>query len=170
MSCGLIGMYWAKCKQSNFHKVSQLYIYVCFCLKVIMPWPSLPTGGHSHVIFMGDLGGVLSHLCYINKYIMLIMNDLWFHSYYVIYYEKFRKVMQRTEKVATLYKRLYLLEPLRKLRLPLDGSKCHLFHFLIIHTPKALQHGMIQPITAAMLERFQNLNKTSLPNHSYQSM
>ncbi len=35
----------------------------------------------------------------------------------------------------TLYKRLYLVEPLWKLRLPLDGSKCHLFHLLIIHTP-----------------------------------
>ncbi len=28
---------------------------------------------------------------------------------------------------CTLYKKLYLLEPLWKLRLPLDGSKCHLF-------------------------------------------
>ncbi len=71
---------------------------------------------------------------------------------------------------VTLYKRLYLLEPLWKLRLPLDGSKCILFHLLIIHTPEALPHGMVQPITAAMLERFQNLNKTCQPNHSYQSM
>ncbi len=47
----------------------------------------------------------------------------------------------------TLYKRLYLVEPLWKL----DGSKCHLFHLLIIHT---LLHGMFQPITAAMLESF----------------
>ncbi len=70
----------------------------------------------------------------------------------------------------TLYKRLYLVEPLWKLRLPLDGSKCHLFHLLIIHTPEAIPHGMVQPITAAMLERFQNLNKSSWPNHSYQSM
>ncbi len=33
---------------------------------------------------------------------MVIMNDLeWpMLSYYVIYYEKFRKVMERTEKVA----------------------------------------------------------------------
>ncbi len=72
--------------------------------------------------------------------------------------------------IVTLYKRLYLLEPLWKLKLPLDGSKCHLFHFLIIHTPEALPHGMVQPITAAMLERFQNLNKTSQPYQSYQSM
>ncbi len=72
--------------------------------------------------------------------------------------------------VSTLYKKLYLLKPLWKLRLPLDGSKCHLFHLFTIHTPEAIPHGMVQPITAAMLERFQNLNKTSQPNHSYQSM
>ncbi len=74
------------------------------------------------------------------------------------------------QSVGTLYKRLYLFEPLWKLRLPLDGSKCHLFHLLTIHTLEALPHGMVQQITAAMLERFQNLNKTSQPNHSYQSM
>ncbi len=49
-------------------------------------------------------------------------------------------------------------------------SKCNLFHLLIIHTPEAIPHGMVHPITAVMLERFQNLNKTSQPNHSYQSM
>ncbi len=70
----------------------------------------------------------------------------------------------------TLYKRLYLVESLWKLRLPLDGSKCHLFHLLIIHKSHALPHGMFQPITAAMLDRFQNLNKSSQPNHSYQFM
>ncbi len=53
------------------------------------------------------------------------------------------------------------MEPLWKLRLPLAGSKCHLFHNLIIHTPEALPHGMVKPITAAMLERFQNLHKSS---------
>ncbi len=72
--------------------------------------------------------------------------------------------------LRALHKGLYLLEPLWKLRLPLDGSKCHLFHLLPIHTSEALPHGMVQPITAAMLERFQNLNKTSQQNHSYQSM
>ncbi len=72
--------------------------------------------------------------------------------------------------LSPLSTRGYLLEPLLKLRLPLDGSKCYLFRLLIIHTPEALPHGMVQPITAAMLERFQNLNKTSQPNHSYQSM
>ncbi len=46
------------------------------------------------------------------------------------------------------------MEPLWKLKLPLDGSKCHLFH-----TPEALPHGMVQPITASMFQRFQNLNK-----------
>ncbi len=71
---------------------------------------------------------------------------------------------------TTLYKRLYLLEPLWKLRLPLVCSKCHLFHLLKIHTPEALPHGMVQPITAAMLERFQNLNRNSQPNDAYQSM
>ncbi len=36
--------------------------------------------------------------------------------------------------VVTLYKRLYLVEPLWKLRLPLDGIKCHLLHLLIINS------------------------------------
>ncbi len=44
------------------------------------------------------------------------------------------------------------MEPLCKLRLPLDGSKCHLSHVLIIHTPDTLPHGMVQPITTTMLE------------------
>ncbi len=79
-------------------------------------------------------------------------------------------VNQTSVPDITLYKRLYLLEPLWKLRLSLDGSKCHLFHLLIIHTPEALPYGMVKPITAAMLQRFQNLNKTSQPNQSYQSM
>ncbi len=57
-----------------------------------------------------------------------------------------------------------------KLRLPLDGSKCHLFHLLIIDTPEALPHGMVHPITAAILEKFLNFNTSSRPNHSYQSM
>ncbi len=37
---------------------------------------------------------------------MVIMNDLeWpMHSYYVIYYEKIKKVMQQTEKEALLYR------------------------------------------------------------------
>ncbi len=35
---------------------------------------------------------------------------------------------------TTLYKILYLVEPLWKRKLPLDGSKCHLFHLLTIHT------------------------------------
>ncbi len=61
----------------------------------------------------------------------------------------------------TLYKRLNLVEPLWKLMLLLDGSKCHLFHLPIIHTPEAQPHGMVQPITAAMFERFQNLHKIS---------
>ncbi len=39
------------------------------------------------------------------------------------------------------------MEPLSKLRLPLDCSKCHLFYLLIIHTTETLPHGMVQPIT-----------------------
>ncbi len=54
------------------------------------------------------------------------------------------------------------MKPLWKLWLPLDGSKYNLFHFIIIHTPEALPHGIIQPITAAMLERFQRLKKLDL--------
>ncbi len=79
-------------------------------------------------------------------------------------------ICQRSYDLPTLYKRLYLVEPLWKFRLQLDGSKCHLPHHVIIHTPEALPPGMIQPITAAMLERFQNLNKSWQPNHSYKSM
>ncbi len=39
---------------------------------------------------------------------MVIMNDLeWpMLSYYVIYFERFRKVMQQTEKVALMYSTL----------------------------------------------------------------
>ncbi len=44
-------MYWAKCKQS---KVSQLYVHISFCLKVIRSSLNLPTGGHGHMICMGE--------------------------------------------------------------------------------------------------------------------
>ncbi len=37
-------------------QVSQLYDHVSFCLKVIRPWLNLPTGGHGHVMYMGDMG------------------------------------------------------------------------------------------------------------------
>ncbi len=36
-------------------QVSQLYVHVSFCLKVIKSWLNLPTGGHGHVICMGDI-------------------------------------------------------------------------------------------------------------------
>ncbi len=72
--------------------------------------------------------------------------------------------------LPTLYNSLYLVELLWKLRLPLDGSKCHLFHLLIIHTPEALPHGMVQPITVAVLERLKKLHKSIWPNQSYQFM
>ncbi len=57
MPCGLIGMYWVKCKQTE---VYQRYVYILFCLTVIRPWLKLPTGGHGHVICMGNLRGVFS--------------------------------------------------------------------------------------------------------------
>ncbi len=56
-ACGLIGMYWVKCKQTQ---VKQLYVHIFFCLMVIRPWLNLPTSGHGHVICMGNLGGVFS--------------------------------------------------------------------------------------------------------------
>ncbi len=34
------------------------YVHIFFCLTVIRPWPNLPTGGHCHVICMGNLEGV----------------------------------------------------------------------------------------------------------------
>ncbi len=37
----------------NLTQISQLYVYVSFCLKVIRSWLNLPTGGHGHVICMG---------------------------------------------------------------------------------------------------------------------
>ncbi len=45
---------------------------------------------------------------------MVIMNDVeWpMLSYYVIYYEKFRKVMQWTEKVALSYVHISMVERL----------------------------------------------------------
>ncbi len=36
------------------------HVHIFFCLKVIRPWLNLLTGGHGHVICMGDLRGVLS--------------------------------------------------------------------------------------------------------------
>ncbi len=122
MPCGLIGMYWVKCKQSNSHtSLTTLCSHFLFCLTVIRPWLKLPTtGGYGHVICMGNLRGVFfsikysrrecrdpqkfifSHINKIKVGEMVIMNDLdWpMLSYYVIKYEKFRKVMQRTEKLC----------------------------------------------------------------------
>ncbi len=34
-------------------QVSQLYVHVSFCLKVIRSWLNLSTGGHGHVIYVG---------------------------------------------------------------------------------------------------------------------
>ncbi len=58
MICGLIGMYWVKCKQTQ---VQQRYVHILFCLTVIRPWQKLATGGHGHVICMGNLRGAFSH-------------------------------------------------------------------------------------------------------------
>ncbi len=41
-----------KCTEQNV-KVSQLYVHVSFCLKVIRSWLNLPTGGHGPVLYMG---------------------------------------------------------------------------------------------------------------------
>ncbi len=60
MSCGLIGMYWVKCKQSNCHtSITTLCSHFC-CLTVIRPWLNLATDGHGHVIFMDNLWRVFS--------------------------------------------------------------------------------------------------------------
>ncbi len=50
---------WLKCTEQNVNnqnltQVSQLYVHVSFCLKVIRLWHNLPTGGHGHVICMLD--------------------------------------------------------------------------------------------------------------------
>ncbi len=47
-----------KCIEQNVNnqsltQVSQLYVHVSFCLKVIKSWLNLPTGGHGHMICMG---------------------------------------------------------------------------------------------------------------------
>ncbi len=54
---------WLKCTEQNVNnqnltQVSQLYIHVSFCVKVIRSWHNLPTGGHGHVICMLELGSV----------------------------------------------------------------------------------------------------------------
>ncbi len=36
------------------------YVHIFFCLTVIRPWQNLSTGGHGHMICMGNLGGVVS--------------------------------------------------------------------------------------------------------------
>ncbi len=43
----------------NLTQVSQLYVQVSFCLKVIRSWHNLPTGGHGHVICMHDYDIIL---------------------------------------------------------------------------------------------------------------
>ncbi len=54
---------------------------------------------------------------------MVIMNDLEWQilSYYVIYYEKFRKVMQQTEKVALIY--VLLVDTRETTNIPDDYSR-----------------------------------------------
>ncbi len=49
-----------KCTEQNVNnktlpKISQLYVHVFFCLKVIKSWLYLPFCGHGHVICMGDI-------------------------------------------------------------------------------------------------------------------
>ncbi len=46
-----------KCSEQNGNiqtltQVSQLYVHVSFCLKVIRSWLNMPTGGHAYVICM----------------------------------------------------------------------------------------------------------------------
>ncbi len=53
-----------KCSEQNVNnqsltEVSQLYVHISFCLKVIGSCLNLPTGGHGHVICMGDGGHVI---------------------------------------------------------------------------------------------------------------
>ncbi len=49
-----------KCTEQNVNnktlpKISQLYVHVFFCLKVIKSWLYLPFCGHGHAICMGDI-------------------------------------------------------------------------------------------------------------------
>ncbi len=101
-------MYWVECKQSNSHTSLTTLCSHFHLLTVIRPWLNLPTGGHGQVICMGNLGGVfscentpegrkethkISFFPYKQVGEMVIMNDLEWSmlSYYVIYYEKFKK-------------------------------------------------------------------------------
>ncbi len=46
-----------KCTEQNVNnqtltRISQLYVHIFFCLKVVRSWLNMPTGGHGHVICM----------------------------------------------------------------------------------------------------------------------
>ncbi len=117
MPCGLIDIYWVKCTQSNSHtsltcsyfllsyanqamtKSCPLVVMVIWFAWVIREEFFLPK-------FSRRLHRDLQKFIFfhINKNVqeIVIMNDLEWQmlSYYVFYYEKFKKVMQRTEKEA----------------------------------------------------------------------
>ncbi len=59
-------------------QVSQRYTQVFYCLKVIMSLLNLPTGGHGHVICMGEL----CHTMY--KFVTLFLYMNVYHMTYKI--------------------------------------------------------------------------------------
>ncbi len=122
MPCGLIGMYLVKCKQSNSHTS-----LTTLCSHFLLSYGNQTMTKYAHwcswfFYFEGEPGGGeifwgkkiqtatqrprKVHFYHISKYVveMGIMNDLeWpMFSYYVFCYEKFRKVMKRTEKEALM--------------------------------------------------------------------
>ncbi len=64
MACGFITQ---NVKNQSLTQVSQLYVHISFCLKVIRSWLNLCTGGHGHVICMPDhdISGI-TYKCYLS--------------------------------------------------------------------------------------------------------
>ncbi len=120
MQYELIDMHWAKCKQSNSHTS-----LTTLCSHFLMSYSNQAMSKSAHWwSWSCDIAWVIwrdvflwkypeghqethkVHFFHIKKWVgeMVIMNDVeWpMISYCVIYYEKFRKVMQRTEKEALM--------------------------------------------------------------------
>ncbi len=57
-------------------KVSQLYVHVSFCLKVIRSWHNLPTGGHGHVIYMCMVVNLTITAIHINISVLFLVSTV----------------------------------------------------------------------------------------------
>ncbi len=131
MTCGLITIYWVKCKQSNSHTSLTTLCSYFLLSHVILAMAKSAHGWSWSVICMGNFFVFLARkysrrqhryrqkfiFFLINKQVgeLVIMNDLELPmlSYYVIYYEKFKKVMWQTEKEALGMFVLYILNLLK---------------------------------------------------------